>query len=113
MRIFFTEEMWDATVAGKKSETTRDHQKALGVYDACTGSWHNPKSVKVRGTIEITSNGETTWSIQLGRFRREGFDSIEQFKEFAKRTGLDRYASAPHLYRHEYILTAQSSSLEK
>ena len=101
-RIFFTQKMATATISGHKRATTRDHQKALGEWEACTGSWRKPSSVKPFAIIDITSNAENTWQHTIDNFYAEGFDAIEDFRRFMFDTGLQRYAKAEHLYYHEY-----------
>ena len=78
-RIFFTQKMATATISGHKRATTRDHQKALGEWEACTGSWRKPSSVKPFAIIDITSNAENTWQHTIDNFYAVGFDAIEDF----------------------------------
>jgi uncharacterized protein YqfB (UPF0267 family) len=102
-RIFFTKEMKEAVLSGRKTATTRDHQKALGIYDACTGSWRNPKSVKKFAVIDIFENGQNTWKHSLDCFAEEGFNSFEEMQTFAFKTGLAViYGKALAVYFHRF-----------
>ena len=111
-RIFFTQEMKDAIVAGKKTMTTRDHQKELGDWEACTGNWHKPSNIKRFATINIVSNDSTTWGRQLERFKGEGFESVDAMLDFAHRTGLERYSHAPNLYCHIFTTALDAAASE-
>lgn len=107
-RIWFTRQMREAILAGRKTATTRDHQKGLGDWLAVGGSYFSADPFAV---ITITENSESTWEHSLENFRAEGFESLEGMHRFAYETGLDRYAKAPHLYFHrfEVVLTANGA----
>ena len=100
-RIFFKEEMKAAILAGKKTATTRDHQKALGEWEACTGSYYRPRPFAV---INLTENDKNTWAHSLAHWSDEGFDALEDMHRFAFETGLNRYAKAPELYYHVFAV---------
>lgn len=104
-RVFFTAEMRDATLAGRKHATTRDHRISRGEKEACTGSWRYPASIKPFGVINILTNAESTWKHSLENFKAEGFDSLEQMLQFASiHASIAGYADLARVYYHEYEL---------
>lgn len=103
-RIFFKDEMKAAILNGNKTATTRDHQKAHGEWEACTGSYYHAKPFAV---INITENDLNTWAHSLEHWKDEGFDSLEDMHRFAYETGLNRYARVPALYFHQFVVVRQ------
>lgn len=101
-RFWFKREMAEAILEGRKTETTRDHQKGLGSWVAVTGSYYDATPFAV---IKVVANPPTTWARQVGRWREEGFTSRNDMAAWCKREGLDRYALAPALWVHEFTLT--------
>lgn len=103
-RIWFKEEMKNAILNGNKTATTRDHQKALGEWEATTGSFDQAKPFAI---INITENSPNTWAHSLAHWKEEGFDSKEDMHRFAFETGLNRYSRAPVLYFHRFLVIRQ------
>ena len=101
-RIFFTCEMAEAIRRGYKTATTRDHQKPLGRYEACEGTWRRPDSIKPFAIIDIRTNEEVSWPFPLEQYRAEGFDSPSEMMDFAQRHKL-RYDKSPHIYFHNFV----------
>jgi hypothetical protein len=106
-RIFFTQEMASAIKAGRKTATTRDHQKALGEYEACTGNYRRPPSIKPFAVLVIDSNSPCNWGHSLAHFTEEGFASRDAMLDFvAKHPSIADYQFAPQLYYHTFAVRA-------
>jgi hypothetical protein len=99
-RVFFTDEMAEAILAGRKTMTTRDHQWGLGLKEACKGTWRKPKTIQPFAIIRILSNAEVKWPYPTEHWREEGFESLNGILLFLKTHPHFGYDKAPHIYSH-------------
>ena len=97
-RIWFKAEMKKAVLEGRKTATTRGHQKKLGDWLAVTGSRYDPVPFAV---LRITENAESTWANSLGNFEVEGFTDRAEMERFVADAGL-AYSQADRLYFHRF-----------
>ena len=85
-RVWFKRQMKDATLAGRKTATTRTHPLLLGEVLAVSGSRFKAVPFAV---IEILTRSQTTVENVIAQFYREdGFDSPEAMRAFAKKERL-------------------------
>ena len=101
-RIFFTNRMALEILAGNKTATTRDHRKEPGIYEACTGSWHDPKTVNKFAVLEILTVEELgSFTEATGHWSSEGFKDRADMIDFCQ-AALPQYLSASPLYYHAF-----------
>ena len=104
-RIWFKEDMARAILNGKKTSTTRDHERKEGTYLAVMGSRFEARPF---ATIRIQRIEVTTWAeVFEQHWRTEGFNSPEHMRQWCKANGLAE--STGHVFLHHFVLTGVPS----
>jgi uncharacterized protein YqfB (UPF0267 family) len=99
-RIFFRDEMAKAVLGGRKTCTTRDHERKPGVYAAVVGDYDPAREF---ATIEVKSVKRTTWAdVFQHHYAEEGFMSPQHMREWCTAEGL--FKKQPVVFLHRFVV---------
>ncbi len=99
-RIWFKQDMAKAILNGKKTSTTRDHERKPGVYLAVMGDYYHAIPF---ASIRIEGVEETTWAkVFEENWREEGFNSPGHMRDWCAANGLAK--ASGKVYLHRFIL---------
>lgn len=107
-RIWFKEDMAKAILDGRKTSTTRDHDRGVGEFVAVVGDYYHAKPF---ARIRVTAVEQTTWAkVFRENWREEGFNSPNHMSEWCEANGLAHATGT--VYLHRFVVVSVPSIIK-